>query len=212
LAMAWGGTALLISPVAEFAGDPESIIAKCLGQATLWLLFAAVLVIVLYWEKKPFASLWLKPFQWQSAAWAGLLVFMSVFFLFPATEWIRKGLGMPGYEAGMEKAIALPVWFRAVAVVTAGVVEETLFRSYAVTRLTVFLGNVWAAATLSVLVFAALHMPVWGAGPALAFFVGGMATTAFFIWRRDLLAMILAHIAIDAWALIVAPHYSVWWR
>jgi membrane protease YdiL (CAAX protease family) len=111
----------------------------------------------------------------------------------------------------MEKALVLPIWFRVVAVVTAGIAEETLFRGYALTRLARLTGNLWLAAGLSALVFAALHFPVWGAGPSLAFFVGGLATTAFFIWRRDLLAMIIAHIAIDAWGLVVTPLYSQWW-
>jgi membrane protease YdiL (CAAX protease family) len=60
--------------------------------------------------------------------------------------------------------------------------------------------------------FAALHLPLWGWGPSLAFFVGGIATTAFFVWRRDLWAMILAHIAIDTWALVIAPAGSRWWE
>jgi membrane protease YdiL (CAAX protease family) len=175
-------------------------------------LFVAILLIVVLWEKQPLASLWLRPFQWQSLAWAGVLVLASVLILYPATEWARKALGLPGYGAGMEKALALPVWFRVVAVVTAGIVEETLFRGYAVTRLARLTGSLWLAAVLSASVFAALHFPVWGAGPVFHFLIGGVAATAFFIWRRDLLAMIIAHVAIDAWGLVITPLYSEWWR
>ena len=212
LLVAWGGTALLVSPVARSLGSPSSIVAKCLGQAALWLLFAAVIGIVVLWEKQPLASLWLRPFHWQSTAWAGLLVLAHILLLFPVTEWVRKAAGLPGYAAGMEEALALPAWFRVVAVVTAGVVEETLFRGYAVTRLARLTGSLWLAAAVSASVFAALHLPVWGTGPSLAFLIGGVATTAFFIWRRDLLAMIIAHVAIDAWALVITPLYSTWWR
>ena len=212
LLVAWGGTALLVSPVARSLSDPSSIVAKCLGQVALWLLLAAVVGIVVLWEKQPLASLWLRPFHWQSVAWAGLLALASILFLFPVTEWVRKAVGLPGYAAGMEKALALPIWFRVAAVVTAGVVEETLFRGYAVTRLARLTGSLWLAAVLSASVFAALHLPIWGAGPSLAFLIGGVATTAFFIWRRDLLTMIVAHAAIDAWALVVTPLYSEWWK
>jgi hypothetical protein len=59
-------------------------------------------------------------------------------------------------------------------------------------------------------VFAVLHWPLWGGGPVLAFFVGGLATTAFFVWRQDLLAMILGHTLVDMWALVVAAP-SRWW-
>jgi membrane protease YdiL (CAAX protease family) len=212
LLVAWGGTALLVSPVSRLFGDSSSIVTKCLEQAALWLLFATTLGLVVFCEKQPLASLWLRPFQWQSLMWAGLLVLASILLLFPATEWIRKALGLRGYAAAMEKALVLPVWFRVVAVVTAGIVEETLFRGYAVTRLAQLTGSLWLAAALAVAIFAALHLPVWGAGPSLAFFIGGVATTAFFIWRRDLLAMIIAHVAVDAWGFVVAPLYSQWWR
>ena len=212
LLVAWGGTALLVSPLPRSLGDPSSIVTKCLGQAVLWLLFTAVIGIVVLWEKQPLASLWLRPFHWQSAAWAGVLVLAHILLLFPVTEWVRKAAGLPGYADGMEEALALPAWFRVVAVVTAGVVEETLFRGYAMTRLARLTGSLWLAAAVSASVFAALHLPVWGAGPSFAFLIGGVANTAFFIWRRDLLAMIIAHVAIDAWGLVITPLYSTWWR
>jgi membrane protease YdiL (CAAX protease family) len=174
-------------------------------------LFVTIVSIVVFWEKQPLASLWLKPLQWQSIAWAGGLFLASNLLIFPATEWIRNALGLAGYEAGMERIMSLPVWFRIVAAVTAGIVEETLFRGFAITRLAGLLRNIWLAAALSVIIFAVLHVPAWGAGPALAFLVGGATTTAFFLWRRDLLVMILAHIMADVWGLVIAPQYSAWW-
>ena len=210
LVLAWGGTALLLSPAADFLND--SITGKCVGQIALWMLFAAILLIVVFWEKQTIGSLWLRPFRWQSVGWGGFLVVVHLFFLVPATEWLRKSLGLAGYAAGMEQALALPLWFRVVAVFTAGVVEEAMFRAYTVTRLARLSGSVWLAAALSVTAFAALHIPVWGIGPSFAFLLGGAVMTAFFIWKRDLLAMIVAHIAIDAWAFVATPHFSEWWK
>ena len=91
-------------------------------------------------------------------------------------------------------------------------VEIELFHGYAVTRLAFLTGDLWLAGILSVTVFAGLHVPFWGAGPGLAFLVGGAASTAFFIWRQDLLAMVVAHVAVDAWGLVVTPLYSEWWK
>jgi membrane protease YdiL (CAAX protease family) len=73
-------------------------------------------------------------------------------------------------------------------------------------------GSPLLAISLSSVVFAALHYPVWGAGPSVAFFIGGLATTVFFVWRRDLLAMIFAHAAIDMWGLVITPAFSQWWK
>lgn len=211
LLVAWGGTALLGGPVAQLLGGPSPVVANLLGQAALWLLCAVVIGIVVFWERQPLASLWLRPFQWRSLAWAGVLIVGSIVILFPATEWVRKAAGMPGYAAGMQAALALPVWLRIIAVLTAGIVEEILFRGYAVTRLLHLTGSRLWAVGLSSVVFAALHLPEWGAGPSLAFFIGGLATTGFFLWRRDLLTMIIAHVAIDSCGLVITPAFTQWW-
>lgn len=211
LLLAWVGTALLVSPVGRSATDASSKLTFIIGQIALWLLCAVVVGIVVYWEKRQLTSLWLKPFQWQSLAWAGVLVLVAILLLFPLTEWVRRAVGLPGYARGMETALAYPVWLRVLAVLTAGVVEETLFRGFAVTRLLELGAGVPLAIVVSSAVFAALHLPVWGTGPSLGFFIAGLATTAFFVWRRDLVAMIIAHVAIDMWGLVITPALSRWW-
>jgi membrane protease YdiL (CAAX protease family) len=212
LCVAWGGTALLVSPLGRVLGDPERIASKCRGQLALWMLLGTVLAIVMFWEKESLDSLWLRPLAWRSLAWGLLLAVATVSVVIPAREWVRRTAGLGGYPAGMAKVLSLPMWFRVAAVVTAGVVEETLFNGFAVTRLALLTGSLWLAGALSVTVFAGLHVPFWGAGPALSFLIGGAASTAFFIWRQDLLAMIVAHVAIDAWGLVITPLYSEWWK
>jgi len=211
LGVAWGGTALLAGPAVRIIARSQ-LTRGVLAQVVLWGLFAAVLGIVLQWEKQPLGSFWLRPLEWQSIAWGCVWSLVSVIVVFPATEWVRKAAGLAGYAKGMETALACPIWLRVIAVITAGVVEETLFRGFAVTRLLMLTGSLLAAVCLSSVVFAALHVPVWGVGPSLAFLLGGLATTVFFVWRKDLLAMILAHVFIDAWGLIVTPLTSRWWE
>jgi hypothetical protein len=184
----------------------------CLGQIALWALFAAVLGVVILWEEQSLGSLWLQALHWESVAWGLAFTVFTLRFVIPAREWVRRAAHLPGYAAGVEKVLDLPIWFRVFAVITAGVVEETLFHGYAVTRLILFTGSLWLAGALAVSVFASLHFPFWGAGPVLAFLVGDLVSTAFFIWRQDLLAMIVAHCTIDAWGLLVSPLYSEWWK
>jgi CAAX protease family protein len=211
LAVAWVGTGLLVSPWSRVLGEPGRVATALVEQAALWLLFAAVLAIVLLWERQPLASLWLQPFRWQSVGW-GLLLVAAFAIILPVREWVRRAADLPGYAAGMEQVLALPLWVRVLAVIQAGIVEETLFTGYAVTRLTLLTGRVWLAAALSLIVFCALHVPVWGAGAALAFFVSGVLSMAFFVWRRDLLAMIVAHVTIDTWGIVLTPLFSEWWK
>jgi membrane protease YdiL (CAAX protease family) len=211
LAVIWGGTGILISPAGRALDRDERIVTKCLGQLCLWLLFGTTIAIVLLWEKQPLASLWLRPLSWASVAWGLLLAVGGIVFIGPVREWVRRTAGLQGFAAGMEKVIALPAWFRIIAAITAGIVEETLFGGYSITRLTVLTGSLWLAAALSATAFAAVHIPSWGLGPALSILVGCLFTTAFFVWRQDLLAMIVAHASIDLWGFVVAPLYSTWW-
>jgi hypothetical protein len=40
----------------------------------------------------------------------------------------------------------------------------------------------------------------------------GASAMAFFIWRKDLLAMMVFHMSTDAIGLVVAPMFSEWWK
>lgn len=212
LAVAWGGTVLLISPPAvRLFGDPSNLPMAFAGQSLLWVLGAAVVAIVVFWERQPLASLWLRPFRWQSVAWAIALLIANYVVIFPLTEWVRRTAGLSGFASGMTQVMAFPLSYRIVAVITAGVIEELLFRGYSITRLAQLTGNVWLAAAISVVGFSALHLPSWGLGFSTAGLIGGVAVTAFFIWRKDLLAMMIFHAATDAMAMVFAPMWSEWW-
>jgi CAAX protease family protein len=92
--------------------------------------------------------------------------------------------------------------------VTAGIVEDTLFVGYAFTRLTRITGSLWLAGIVAVAVFSLLHLPNWGVGPVLTYFVAVGLAMGFFAWRRDLLANIVAHTVVDGMALVIIPVLS----
>jgi uncharacterized protein len=171
-----------------------------------------VIASVLFWERQPLGSLWLQPFRWQSIGWGLLLVAVNNTVLFPAGEWVRRAAGLPGFGTGMEQVMRFSGWYRVLAAVGAGLVEETLFRGFTVTRLAMLTGRVWLAAAVTLVAFCVLHVPVWGWGFALGGLVSGAAAMAFFIWRRDLLAMIVFHTTTDAIGLVIAPSFSDWWK
>lgn len=212
LAVAWGGTALLISPLARGLDDPSRLPLALVGEALFWALAAAVVASVLFWEKQPLRSLWLQPFRWQSIAWGFLLVAVYYTMLFPFGEWVRRSAGLRGFGAGMDQVTRFPLWYRTVAVVGAGIGEEILFRGFSVTRLAMLTGRIWLAALVTLVGFYVLHVPIWGWGFTLGGLVSGAAAMAFFIWRKDLLAMMVFHMTTDAIGLVVAPMFSEWWK
>src|SRR6185436_2413649 len=67
---------------------------------------------------------------------------------------------------------------------------------YAFTRLEEIVGTRLGGA-ISIVAAALLHFPHWGWGPVAAFLFTGIIATTFFVWRRDLLANITAHVIVD---------------
>jgi len=212
LVVAFGGMALLVSPASRLLGDPDRLLTQVFGQLALWTLFAAILALVIFWEKQPLSSLWLRPLGWRSLALGVLFAVIHIYGVYPVRTWLLGLSGLPGFAAGAEKILALPIWFRILAVIGAGVVEETVFHGYALTRLGALLGSYWAAMGIVVPAFALVHYPLWGAGPVLSFLVSGGVSAALFLWSRDLTAMIVCHTLVDAMGLVVTPLYVEWWR
>jgi membrane protease YdiL (CAAX protease family) len=59
-------------------------------------------------------------------------------------------MGVGGFERGLAKMTPMPVGFLLFVAVTAGVVEETLYRGYAIARLAAITGSTWWAGVISV--------------------------------------------------------------
>ena len=185
LVLAWGGTLLLISPPAErLFGDPAHLAMAFVGQALLWMLAAVIVAIVVFWERQPLASLWLKPFRWQSIAWGLALVAVNAVVVAPIGEWVRHAAGLPGFSQGMERVMAFPLSYRIVAFVSAGVVEELLFRGYTITRLATMTASVWLAGALAVIGFGLLHVSSWGWGFMVGVLSVAQCSVRFLSGRR----------------------------
>ncbi len=208
LIVAWGGVAALVSPLGRLLGPPENRTTQVLGELILWGLLAAVIAIVILWEKEPLASMGLRAFLWTSVAWGLAFAAAVMYLVMPVLAWILQRSGTPGFESGIAKVLVLPLWVRVFAVLTAGIVEDGLFLGYAFTRLTRLTQSYWIAGVISVIVSSFLHLPHWGIGPVMAFVVAEALGTAFFVWRQDLLANMIAHVIVDGMAFVISPIFS----
>jgi hypothetical protein len=129
LAVVYGGTLLLVSPASRALGEPYSLRARVLGHALLWLLFAVALAIALAWQRLPLAALGLAEIGLASLLWAALLFALLRWIAVPLSLRVVSALGLRAFAAGLDKLLALPLGYRVLAVITAGVVEETLPRA-----------------------------------------------------------------------------------
>ncbi len=207
IAVAWGGTALLAGADRLF-GLSDSSITRVLAQLSLWGLLAIVLAIVVWWERQPLSSLNLRAPGLSSLFWGLLLAFVLWYGVMPALRAAVVAAGIPAFEAGMARLLRLPLWYRAGAVVTAGVVEDALFLGYGFTRLATVTGSRRLSGMATVIVFSCVHLPSWGPGPVVIYLVTATATVTFFAWRRDLVANMIAHVVCDGMALLVVPAFG----
>jgi membrane protease YdiL (CAAX protease family) len=70
-------------------------------------------------------------------------------------------------------------------------------------KLSAVLGSRLAAAVVSSVVFAYAHAPLWGIGASTALLIPALFSALFYLWRRDLSANVLAHIAVDLVGVVI---------
>jgi membrane protease YdiL (CAAX protease family) len=204
LALALGGPALLASPVHRLLGDEDALTTRVVDQLCLLAVVGGVIVIVLFWEARPLASIGWRGVGLASLAWSVALTIFFMWVLLPIEVRVLALLHLGGFETGLAKLSRLPAWFLVFAAIVAGVAEETLFRGYAFDRVAELSHSYMIAGFVTVVLFALVHLRLWGWGPVVAFIVSGAVLTLFFVWRGDLLANIVAHAATDAVGLLRA--------
>ena len=178
---------------------PETTFASAvLKEALIWLNAVALIVIIRRGEHLPMRSIGLGTARWwKSILWGFVIAVVSAVVVGALAYATSYGHG-PG-SAAFEK---LPLWLITAIVFCAGVVEELFYRGYAIERLRlVGFGRFWSVA-IPLVIFSLGH---WSGGAAniLIAFVAGLILTAFYLWRRDLVANMIGHGLVDFVANVV---------
>lgn len=204
------GTGLFVALVIPFLtyavgrlsfGTAQSGMRIATGLLLHWLTFVVLIAIVVLWERQPLASIGVRAMRWWTIP-AGVLagvvgVILSgviVSTLHPSTD--------THFVAYLQ---SLPFITRLLLAVTAGVFEETLYRGYAIERLTMLWGNKWVAGAVALIFFTLAHVPAVGFAGLVPVFVVSAFVTLLYLWRRDLILNMSAHVTIDAIGLLFAP-------
>lgn len=194
LLIALAGAPLFVVISEWLFGEFPSIGIQVVLQVLYCGMAAFLLWFVLRVERLPLTSIGLKRPTWLTVvSGIGLLV-VSSYVVAPLVAPLQNLLGTEGIQAGLDQIASMPPWFRVVVGATAGVIEEIFYRGYAIERLTTITGRAWLGGLISAVVFGLVHIPEWGLGFALAADLPfGLLAAAFYLWRRDLLANMLAH-------------------
>jgi membrane protease YdiL (CAAX protease family) len=168
-----------------------------LNQAPGWLLWGYVLVAVRRIERLPFESIGLKRPNLSSAAdgiLGATMVLLVSRFLF--------GRNMPGQLTSGNSAV-----FLIYLSIMAGVIEETLWRGYAIERLAQKTGRRWLTGLALALGFALVHLATYGPADAAKLLVPAAGFTVLFLVRRDLMSNIIAHSLYNVAAIFGFPRW-----
>ncbi|NYE62820.1 membrane protease YdiL (CAAX protease family) [Duganella sp. 1224] len=168
---------------------------------TMWGCCLAVVAWVLLWERRPLASIGIvadNHVAWLIGVALGATVLASsVLSVIQASKGGKAALPADS-EAGLTRLMATPAWFRWAVVLTAGVSEEILFRGYPIERLAELSGSLWLAALVPLAVFTLAHLSGWSPGHLVGVLFGGGLLTGLYLWQRDLVACMIAHMLIDS--------------
>jgi membrane protease YdiL (CAAX protease family) len=193
LALAIFGIPAITTAHRLLAADPMASSAIVAREAAILALVAVILWLVTAKERLPLSSIGLR---WdrigRSLGW-GVIIAAACLAAAIATILIYRSVGISyGEGPGISRAIPVTI----LTVLRAGIAEEVLYRGFAIERLQTITGNKWIAAGVPLVLVALFHYRQGLAGIFIALLLGAILT-AFYLWKRDLLANIFGHFLTD---------------
>jgi uncharacterized protein len=198
------GVQFVLAPLILQSGV-DATTAVLLSQSMLWLVAGTVIAITRGWERKPWSWLGLRPITWPAALLACVFGVVLVFAVAALTVAVNRL--MPPSDGGTVQSVATsaPAWLLLVLVLTASVTEELLFRAYLIERLARLTGQLWPGALLSLAAFVAFHLEGWNLGHVVGVVLPlGAVMTGLYLWRRNLIFMIITHFFLDLPIVLIA--------
>ncbi len=177
-----------ITPGAGVAGIVAY--AKWLGLAV------AVLTWVILIERRPISSMGIRRPGWDTIGWAMVMTVALVASLMLSYALILPAIGLEMNRVATKSIIDLSFGSQLALFVRAGVTEEILFRGYPIERLLELTRSKWIAALVPGMCFIGGHY-WWGGGQMIVVAFGTVIFTSFYLWRRDLISCMIAHISAD---------------
>lgn len=161
-------------------------------EASYFALAGLLLWLVTHLEKLPLTSIGIGTSVWWKSALWGLVTTVLCGGAAGALVHLT-GYGHGQASSSMDR---LPLWLIVVIVFRAGIVEELFYRGYAIERLQAVGLARPVAAIVPLILFALAHY-TGGVANILIALVLGAILTGFYLWRRDLVANIMAHTMVD---------------
>ncbi len=186
--------ALIARQIVSFIWPTLTFTAAVWKESLIWLCAIVLLVIIRRGERLPLRSVGIGTSPWwKSILWGLVMTVISGVVGFGLAHATHYGQANNPTAAAFAK---FPVWLVILIIFRAGVVEELFYRGYAIERLeSLGLNRVWAV-VIPLAIFGVGH---WTGGWAniLIALVLGVILSVFYLWRRDLVANMIAHFLVD---------------
>lgn len=183
-----------------------SIHEPTLSLASKWLIAPVLLIWAIKVERLSLSALGLRRPTWGTLAFALVAIvttFLAMGFYYRV---VAPHFGAQAAPPAVSRLAHLPFHQLLLMSLSAGLVEELVFRFYAISRLDWLTGNPWIASLAPLLVFVGLHLPSFGVGQIILVTIGATVLTGLYWLRRDFWANALAHGLIDLAGLTLAAH------
>ncbi|MEG3122595.1 CPBP family intramembrane glutamic endopeptidase [Sphingomonas sp. GB1N7] len=194
LVLALGLAAL---PLGMWISPGDDLSARIGREAIWWALGAFVLVWIVRVERLPLRSIGLRALRFKGVAWGVIAAIAMMATVMLSYAVIFPALGLQMNMKQVRSLTHVPLWLQTATMVRAGVVEEIIFRGYAIERIAMLTGSRWAGALLSAAAFIAVHISSWGYAQLIVVAFGAAILTALYLYRRDLGSNMLAHFLTD---------------
>ena len=180
------------------------ILDSLVKEVIFWSLFLLLFIIVKYGERESFAALGFQHNFFRSiglsllilvSIYGAVIVYGILYFMITKTR--------PPHEPMMDKLAHFPAWFKVMLAFRAGVVEETFFRGYAISRLQQLTGNKVVAIVVPVILFAAGHLAYGTLNHFLGALVIGIVLALYYVKTKNIVANITAHFLFDIISLLL---------
>lgn len=195
---------LAVPGVAALAARLDLGLAPVAEVAVQWGVAAAVVGLAVGVEGRSLAALGVRRPSWVDLGYL-LATALATLFVFAATDPLVAALGLPLRNGAGAMTTDAGLGVALLAAVTAGVVEELLFRGYPIERLLDATDSALMAGGLTWGAFTLAHATYWPLGNLVQVAATAAVLTVVYLRRRTLFPVVGAHVLV--WVLAVLGQF-----
>lgn len=175
------------------------------GLVGFWIVALVLILLVKKYEKRALSSIGIFKTSFKTIAFGAILGILLSVTVPLCTLLINKILPAQTTTDVINNALQLSVPLLFFSIITAAITEELIFRGYLLTRLLDRGINKHICAFISIIPFSLIHLNNWSLNHIFGVVLPlGILLTYLYMWKRNLVFVMLVHFFIDVPLIIIA--------